>query len=123
MYARLQIALWSVAAVFGVAYCQSDAATAKSAHVPLHHSIMTELHQAKHLLDIGLHDYHGHRAKADHEVGRAIHLLEQHHKGEHKHAHKGEHKSPELHKGEITTQMQNQSDTKLRQAQKLIQAS
>jgi len=126
MHTRLQIAAWSVAVVLGLSLCETEAATTKAAtknaNTQLHHAMMVNLHQAKHLLDLGLHDYHGHRAKADHEVARAIHLLEHHHKGE-KHAHKGEHKKPHMHQGEITLAMQKASDMKLRQAEKLIQAA
>jgi hypothetical protein len=118
------LALGGLAAALAV--CDGEAATAKSAtksaNAQLHHAMMSELHQARNLLDLGLHDYHGHRAKADHEVGRAIHLLAHHHKGE-KYVHKGEHVKPPLHTGEIDAQMQQQSDQKLRQAQKLIQAA
>ena len=126
MYTRLQIALWSAVAALGVTYCESEAAstkaTVKAANSQLHHAMMTNLHHAKHLLDLGLHDYHGHRAKADHEVGRAMHLLEHHHKGE-KHVHTAVHKKPTMHHGEITPDMQRQSDMRLRHAQKLINAA
>ena len=126
MHARLQIAIFTALAAFGITLADGDAAStptkptkpaattptaaqakqatpAHIAHKAAHASIIAELHQAKHLLDIALHDYHGHRAKADHEVARAIHLLE------HGHHHKGEHKSnfkATPHHGPITPEMQ-----------------
>src|ERR1019366_9320301 len=86
MYARLQIALWSAAAVFGLAYSESEAAkvtpvktTAANPNSMQH--ILADLHQAKHLLDHANHTYNGHRAKADHEIAKAIHILHPaHHK-------------------------------------------
>src|SRR5271155_5842402 len=93
MYTRLQIALWSAAAVIGVSYGSSEAANTKNppaktaAATPVksngdtHHfaHVVSELHKAKHLLDHASRTDNGHRAKADHESGQAIHLLHQEH--------------------------------------------
>src|SRR5947208_16306523 len=114
MYTRLQFALFASLAVLGIAIAdapQPAAAQTKAAkkafNKAAHAGILTELHHAKHLLDLGLHDYHGHRARADHEIHKAIHLLE------HAHHHKGEHKSnfkAVAHVGPITPETQNASD-------------
>ena len=130
MYTRLQLFIGAAAIAAGLAFTESSntiagAQTTKNAakkalHKAEHASILSELHQAKHLLDIALHDYHGHRAKADHEIHKAIHLLE------HGHHHKGEHKSSfkaVAHHGPIGDEMQKDSDTKLRQAEKLVHAA
>ena len=138
MYTRLQVALWAALAAVGLFLSDGMAVsqptrtttsnaqttkkgTAKKATTQNHHaSVIAELHHAKHLLDIALHDYHGHRAHADHEVSKAIHLLE------HGHHHKGEHhtsfKTP-VHQGEASGETQQQSDSRLRHAQKLVNAA
>lgn len=126
MYTRLQIAFFVAIVALGLSFddttvsAQGKKGTQKAAHKAEHAAIIAELHQAKHLLDIALHDYHGHRAKADHEVHKAIHLLQHghHHKGEHKHNFQA---TP--HSGFITDAIQQASDTKLRQAQKLVNAA
>lgn len=127
MYTRLQLGLFAAALALGLSFNASAAngqgkgkAAKKALNKFEHASIVNELHQAKLLLDLGLHDYHGHRARADHEVHKAIHLLH------HGHHHKGEYKSnfvAPIHVGPITDQTQAASDTKLRQAQKLINAA
>jgi hypothetical protein len=126
MFMRLQFCLFLV--LVGLAVTSTDIATAqtgkkagqKAAHKAEHAAIIAELHHAKRLLDIALHDYHGHRARADHEVHKAIHLLEHghHHKGEYKHSFKA---TP--HTGFITDAIQQESDNKLRQAQNLVNAA
>lgn len=143
MYTRLQIALWSAAAVIGLAYNDSEAATktpqtkattttaapAKSTTSPVaaqakssgetHHSqVLSELHQAKHLLDHANHTYNGHRAKADHEIGKAIHILHPEH---HKKGTTPAKTTP--HKEEHKSESQQASDTQLRQAEKLVHAA
>lgn len=128
MRTHLQVTLGVMLAALGITFSQAEIpaqtkGAAKAALNQAHHSILTELHQAKHLLDLGLHDYHGHRAKADHEVSQAIHLLEHHRKGEHKAIAKGEHKKTPHHDGPITEERQKASDSKLRQAEKLVQAA
>ena len=57
MYTRLQIALWSAAVILGLNHCEVDAAnqTTKAVNAQLHHSMLANLHHAKHLLDLGLH--------------------------------------------------------------------
>jgi hypothetical protein len=149
MYTRLQLGLFAALAALGVTFSDGNAAenaakkttttkantvakptttataqtakgTPKTPNKAHHASILSELHEAKHLLDIALHDYHGHRAKADHEVHRAIHLLE------HGHHHKGEYKSnfkATAHDGPISGETQSESDTKLRRAEKLVHAA
>jgi hypothetical protein len=149
MYTRLQLGLFAALAALGVTFSEGNAAdnakknanavksstpvkptstaaaptakgTQKAFNKAHHASVLSELHQAKHLLDIALHDYHGHRARADHEIHKAIHLLEH---GEH---HKGEHKSnfkATPHDGPISGETQSQSDSKLRQAEKLVHAA
>ena len=47
---------------------QTGKGAKKALHKAEHATIIADLHQAKHLLDIALHDYNGHRARADHEV-------------------------------------------------------
>jgi hypothetical protein len=129
MYTRLQLVLFAGLIALGLSFTATTAngqvkGKGKGAKKALqnvdHTSIIAELRQAKQLLDLGLHDYNGHRARADHEVHKAIHLL---HHGQH---FKGEYKSnftAPLHTGPITDAMQAASDTKLRQAQKLINAA
>src|SRR5262245_65362650 len=93
MNMRLQLSLFAAFVALGLCFHDSSAsaqagkAAKKALHKAEHATILADLHQAKLLLDIALHDYHGHRAKADHEVHKAIHLLE------HGHHHKGEYKS------------------------------
>jgi hypothetical protein len=116
MHARLQLALWSAAAVFGLAYGKSEAAP----NAYSHGQVLSELRQAKHLLDHANHDYNGHRAKADHDITKAIRLLHhQHHKKSTTSAKaappKGTHKA--MH------EPQQASDTQLRQAEKLVHAA
>ena len=122
MHARLQVVLWSIAAAFGLAYSDSEAApkttapaqTKSMANEQSFGHIISELHQAKHLLDHANHTYNGHRAKADQEIGKAIHILH-----------------PEHHKKRTTTktaqkapnEAQQASDTQLRQAEKLVHAA
>jgi hypothetical protein len=138
MYTRLQIALWCAAAVIGVAYNDSEAANTKtpptktatasakptttpvaaqpkSTGEPHHYAqVLSELHQAKHLLDHANHTYNGHRAKADHEIGKAIHILHhEHHKKGTTTAKATPHKS----------ESPQASDTQLRQAEKLVHAA
>jgi hypothetical protein len=139
MYTRLQIALWSAAAIIGVGYGDSEAANTKTptktstvvakSTSPVvaqakstgeHHftQVLSELHQAKHLLDHANHTYNGHRAKADHEIGKAIHILHhEHHKKGTTPAAKSTAKAP--HKSESA----QASDTQLRQAEKLVHAA
>jgi hypothetical protein len=124
MYTRLQLGLFAALAVMGITFSDGNAAAVQNAKKTFnkaqHASILSELHQAKHLLDIALHDYHGHRARADHEIHKAIHLLE------HGHHHKGEHKSSfkaTPHSGEISGETQKESDSRLRQAEKLVHAA
>ena len=138
MYTRLQLGLFAALAALGITFSEGNAAntvnkksttpvvaqtakgTQKAFNKAHHASILSELHQAKHLLDIALHDYHGHRAKADHEIHHAIHLLE------HGHHHKGEYTSnfkATPHNGTITDETQKESDSKLRRAEKLVHAA
>jgi hypothetical protein len=138
MYTRLQIALWSVAAVLGLAYSDGDAAvkptavaqTKTGANANSHGQVLSELHQAKHLLDHANHTYNGHRAKADHEIHKAIHILHpEHHKKSTaasstaaKTAAKSTTPTKAPHqKG--TRESQQASDTHLRQAEKLVHAA
>ena len=134
MYTRLQFALWSAAAVIGVSYGNSDAANTKnpsaksSTPAPAkstgdtHHfaHVVSKLHKAKHLLDHASHADNGHRAKADHEIGQAIHLLhhEHHKKGTATPARSTAHKA-----GEKKAQSQQASDTEFAQAEKLVHAA
>jgi hypothetical protein len=114
MYTRLQIAVWSAAAIFGLAQCNEAAAPA--AH-PAYAQVLSELHQAKHLLDHANHTYNGHRAKADHEISKAIHILHhEHHKHNPKAATVVHHHKP-IHESQFA------SDTQLRQAEKLVHAA
>jgi hypothetical protein len=53
---------------------------AKNAAVSAHHHILQELGVARHLVHQANHDYKGHRARAEHEITRAIHALEPNHK-------------------------------------------
>ena len=53
---------------------QSPAKPSKQQHD--NKKVAAELHAAKALLEKANHDYHGHRAKAVHEITHAIHLLE-----------------------------------------------
>jgi hypothetical protein len=128
MYTRLQFGVFAALAALGIFVLESSPADGaaqnkgakKAANAFNHASILSDLHHAKHLLDLGLHDYHGHRAKADHEVHRAIHLLQhgKHHNGEHHANFKAT-----IHHGPITPEMQNASDSKLRQAEKFVQSA
>jgi hypothetical protein len=52
----------------------------KSAGVSVNHQLLQELGQARHLLHLANHDYKGYRAKAVHEVTKAMHALEPNHK-------------------------------------------
>jgi hypothetical protein len=117
MNTRLQIALWSAAAVVGLAYTNGEAApkvAVQNKSTPAASSpyaqVIHELHEAKHLLDHANHTYNGHRAKADHEIGKAIHVLHPEHHKHHAHHH---------HK----TEPQSASDTQLRMAEKLVRAA
>ena len=76
-----------LALVFGLALIPTAAATpaspakqqqAKAAHAA-HAALVTQLHAAHALLVQADHDYDGHRAKAAHEVTKAIHELTGHH--------------------------------------------
>jgi hypothetical protein len=127
MYIRLQIALWSAAAVLSVGYSTSEAANKKNpptkatALAPAkssddtHHfaHVIAELHNAKHLLDHANHAYNGHRAKADHEIDKAIHLLHHEH-----------HKSGTTAKSTVgRRELQQAPDAALHQAEKLVHAA
>src|ERR1043166_6658782 len=90
MYTRLQIGLWTAAAVFGLANIDHADAKVQTKVGTSFSQVVAELHQAKHLLDHANHTYNGHRAKADHEINQAIHIL--HHEHHKKGTHKGEHK-------------------------------
>ena len=129
MHARLQIGFWSIATIFGLAYTDGEAASnappaktpavtpTKSAnHDHAMAQVLSELHQAKHLLDHANHDYNGHRAKADHEIGKAIHILH------HEHHKKGTTTKVASHKGAQKGEQQV-SDTQLLQAEKLVRAA
>jgi hypothetical protein len=136
MNSHLQMAFWSAAAIVGISFTNGEAgvvAVKKAATVQAgqpgtttHSQVLKELHEAIHLLDHANHDYNGHRAKADHEVHKAIHILHPHHHkttttaktaavpkpaaaktGQHKHVH----------------EPQQASDTQLRQAEKLVHAA
>lgn len=115
---RLQLLLWSGAALVCLVAGESDAGNAKKTAKAVQRTanqiqfsqIMTDLHQAKILLDHANHNYNGHRAKADHHIGKAIHVLHHEH-----HVHNT--------KGMKKAEPQNLSDSQLRQAQKLVQAS
>ena len=80
--------------------------------------VIAELRTAKHELDRANHDYHGHRAKADHEIAKAIHLLEH---GQHLHHPKsgGTKGKAKQHHNEA----QPMSDLQLRQAEKLVKVA
>jgi hypothetical protein len=150
MYTRLTMGLWAALAALGLSALEGNAAniTAKAAksdakaiakasanvqHQSTLANVLHELHHAKHLLDVGLHDYHGHRAKADGEIYHAIQILEHHH-----HAHKKgattAAKTPAVktaatvaaaprHHGPISGETQAASDQKLRHAEKLVRSS
>jgi hypothetical protein len=114
MNTRLQIALLSAVAVIGLTYADSEAAVQAKGQDHNYAQVIAELHQAKHLLDHANHTYNGHRAKADHEITKAIHVLH------HNHQKKGttvHHQAP--HKSES----QAASDTELRHAEKLVHAA
>jgi hypothetical protein len=139
MYARLQIALWSAAVVGGLTLSDSDAAVVAAKPKPksqslvpasivpaaansTHHSqVLTELHQAKTLLDHANHAYNGHRAKADHEITRAIHILHHEHHKKSTTAAKSAAAKPAHQKA--VHESQQASDTQLRQAEKLVHAA
>jgi hypothetical protein len=137
MYTRLQMVLWSAAAVFGLAYSEGDAAptTKSTATAPAkstapvqaksttgtnnYGQVISELHKAKHLLDHANHTYNGHRAKADHEITKAIHVLHPEH---HKKGTTTQAKTKSTGQAK-TTESQQASDTDLRQAEKLVHAA
>src|SRR5882724_4654716 len=107
MYTRLQIGLWTLAAIFGLSTIDNADAKVQTKAGMNFSQVVAELHQAKHLLDHVNHTYNGHRAKADHEINQAIHILHHEHHKKGTHAHKGEHK-----KG--THESKQASDTELR---------
>ncbi len=118
MFTRLQIALWSAAAVIGVGYSDSDAANTKAPPTKTtethnYGQVLADLHQAKQLLDHANHTYNGHRAKADHEISKAIHILH------HEHHKKGTTAKTTPGKSES----QQASDSQLRHAEKLVHAA
>jgi hypothetical protein len=116
MYMRLQIGLWTAAAVFGLATIDTaDAAKVQAKANTNFSNVIAELHHAKHLLDHVNHTYNGHRAKADHEISQAIHVLH------HEHHKKGAHKTEHKHQG--THESKQESDTELRMAEKLVHAA
>lgn len=144
MYTRLQIALWSAAALIGVGYGNSEAGNAKTppaktAAAPAKSTtaapskstassgdgrhftqVLHELHEAKHLLDHANHTYNGHRAKADHEITKAIHILHpEHHKKGTTTAAKSTHTKGSGQPSETP----QASDTDLRKAEKLVHAA
>jgi hypothetical protein len=83
MNTRHCLAAAGIAALLGWTFTPSNAAAvavkAKPAAAANHAHIVAELHQAKHLLDHAKHANNPHRANADREIGRAIHLLQPHH--------------------------------------------
>jgi hypothetical protein len=109
--ARGMLAVGLIASI-GVAE-PSDAKTAKgpTPYAP----VIAELRTAKHELDRANHDYHGHRAKADHEIARAIHLLEH---GTH-HPKTGAAKGKAKHHNEA----QPLSDAQLRHAEQIVRVA
>src|SRR5262249_21739242 len=78
--------------------------------------VLTELHQAKVLLDHANHTYNGHRAKADHEISKAIHVLH------HEHHKKGTTTNAAV-KGAHKSEPAQVSDTTSRQAERLGRAA
>jgi hypothetical protein len=55
------------------------------------HTLVHELHKIKHTLSVANHDYNGHRVKAMHQIGQAVHELK---KEAHLRGHKGAMKPP-----------------------------
>ena len=121
MFTRLPIALLSTAAIFGLSFSMGEFAEAVETGTAAHKQVLSELHQAKHLLDHANHTYNGHRANADHEIHKAIHILHPSHHHKSTTATKtttalktkpaAKHESPQA------------SDTQLRQAEKLVHAA
>src|ERR1043165_3898216 len=87
---RYLFTLWAILALCFIGFSEGDAALQKKNAAPQKKKkapakekqktnfapVVKELHKAKHLLDTGLHDYKGHRAKADAQITKAIHLLQ-----------------------------------------------
>ena len=115
MYMRLQIGLWTAAAVLGVATIDTaDAAKVQTKSGLNFSHVVAELHHAKHLLDHANHTYNDHRAKADHEISKAIHILH------HEHHKKG---SAVPHHHKHVLEPSQASDKQLRMAEKLVRAA
>jgi hypothetical protein len=55
------------------------------------HTLVHELHRIKHTMSVANHNYNGHRVKAMHEIGHAVHELK---KEAHLRGHKGAMKPP-----------------------------
>ena len=120
MCARLRIALWGTAAILGWSCTIGAVAEAVEPGTAAHKQVLSELHQAKHLLDHANHNYNGHRAHADHEINKAIHILHPNH--HHKATTTVKAKAPAA-KHKAVHEPQQASDTQLRQAEKLVRAA
>jgi hypothetical protein len=88
--------------------------------------LITQLHQAKVLLETAIHDYDGHRAAAVHQVHSAIRALEEHHhkaNANQTNPNKVNQANPQAANpgnGNITPQEQAASDKQLKQADVMI---
>jgi hypothetical protein len=80
----LRLPLWAALAalLFGAAAAGPSAAQGakKNSTTPAHTPIIAGLHQTHALLQQANHDYDGYRAKAAHQVTKAIHVLDHHKK-------------------------------------------
>jgi hypothetical protein len=78
----LRLPVWIVAAglLAGLGSASAQGTGKKGAKNTGYEPVVHELHQARTLLQEANHDYDGYRAKAVHEIGKAMHALHPNHK-------------------------------------------
>jgi hypothetical protein len=100
------LAVAGLLAALGSASAQGKKGTLPSPYAP----VVAELHQTRVVLQQANHDYDGFRAKAVHDIGKAMHALDPNHK----------HKTPAVGKS-ANNENQGVSDMQLAQAAKQLQ--
>jgi hypothetical protein len=108
----LRLAAWSVIAALlaCLGTIPAEAGSKKGTTPTGHAALVAELHQTRVLLQQANHDYDGYRAKAVHDLGKAMHSLDPQHK----------HKLPPA-TNPGNGEDQKKSDAQLNQAGKQIQ--